>query len=185
MALSIDHVVSLVADADSIDVVAVDPTVDRDAVVVDQSVALFAEAAVGLGVEIAVGWAGQWGQALSFIQDVAGVGTFALSILVALTLRASSNTLICNPVHVISAETYAFFRGSIVLTVGRARYGAGIGVGIIDTTNGAGSANSIDEVVGGSAFTEIVEGVDLGTGAAVDTFAVFDSVSLYTNTLSS
>ena len=58
MALSIDHVVSLVADADSIDVVAVDPTVDRDAVVVDQSVALFAEAAVGLGVEVAVSWAG-------------------------------------------------------------------------------------------------------------------------------
>ena len=71
------------------------------------------------------------------------------------------------------------------MTVGRARYGAGIGVGIIDTTNGAGSANSIDEVVGGSAFTEIVERVDLGTGAAVDTFAVFDSVSLYTNALSS
>ena len=119
------------------------------------------------------------------MQDVARVGTFALSVLVALTLRAPSNTLICNPVHVISTETDAFFRGSIVLTVGRARYFAGFGVGVIDATNGTGSANSIDEVVCGSALTEIIEGVDLGTGATVDTFAVFDAVSLDTNTFSS
>ena len=69
--------------------------------------------------------------------------------------------------------------------MGRTRYGARIGVGIIDTSNWADSANSIDEVVGGSAFTEIVEGVDLGTGAAVDTFAVFDTVSLDANAFSS
>lgn len=51
----------MVAYADSVDVVAVETAVDGDAVVVDQSVALFAEAAVGFGVEVAVGWAGQWG----------------------------------------------------------------------------------------------------------------------------
>lgn len=110
----------MVADTDSVDVVTVEAAVDGDTVVVDQSVTFFAEATVCFGVEITVGWAGQWGHALSFVQDVAGVSTFALSILVALTLRASSNTLICNPVHVISTETDAFFRGSIVLTMGRA-----------------------------------------------------------------
>lgn len=71
--MSLDHEVSLVANADAILRLTVGSTDHIFAHAKDKGVSFIAQAAEGLKVEVTIGWAFQWGLTGPFIHNILGV----------------------------------------------------------------------------------------------------------------
>ena len=113
------------------------------------------------------------------------VDALALTIDHFLTRWAASYASVVLPVHVVPTEAYAFAQEFVILTVGRAGNGAGFAVRVVHRSYGASSTDSINEIVGRGTFAFIVEGINLRAGAAINTPAIFKSISIDADTLPS
>ena len=183
-ALFADHEVSLLTDTDSVIVVAMDSTAERQAGPISKLIPFFAETAVAWNMEVAVYWTVQRVIALVAVHNLKRVNTFAFSSVHVLPVWTGLLALVCLIVHVVPWVADASTLERVIGAEGRAlQHTAFIG-GMINSSWRTGITLTINHLVPWFTFAKISEGIDLFILTADDTVAIFESIAFLTDALS-
>ena len=181
-AVIVDHVVALIADADTVIIIRIGSTSEFDTFSFLVVESFFAEAAVRLDMEVRIERTVQGVVAFAFVKDLTRVDALAFSAVEVLSIRARITALIVKRVIGVAILTDTFALQNVVTRVNRAVYDTGLSLSMVGASHRAGAAIAVDHVEPRSTLALTSHRVDLPVLAAVHAFTVFVTKTFLTDT---